>query len=406
MEGIKIKLLPNKFLKEDNTFNLKDALLLSGKIGGMCYLQGDFASIENEDQSKTIRRIVNTIENRHHSVYDHIYLNLEIEGLPKLLAMILNNEKMYTTSEKSARYTHIDESTGVSLKEIALYNKWDTILTEQISKMYSKDFDEKRIKKLAQENARYMVSLFMPTKMAYSTSLRQINYIYHWFEEYILNASSDLEHKIANSLKEFNTELIKNNLIIRDLKDTFDSVHEGITLSDGKNRTISLFANSFDDEEEIYSNVYNIVYMGSGAYLAQAQRHRTINYQMILENTHKFYVPEIIKDNPSLVDEWNKDMESVSDLLPQGMLFKIRENGTYDDFILKCKERLCTFAQLEINDLSSHILNEYAKHLDKKGHPLMKDIKSYLKGARCTFPCYKCDSPCHFIEGVKLIRKI
>ena len=52
MEGIKIKLLPNKFLKEDNTFDLKSALLLSGKIGGMCYLQGDFASIENEDEKE------------------------------------------------------------------------------------------------------------------------------------------------------------------------------------------------------------------------------------------------------------------------------------------------------------------------------------------------------------------
>ena len=41
-----------------------------------------------------------------------------------------------------------------------------------------------------------------------------------------------------------------------------------------------------------------------------------------------------------------------------------------------------------------------------KNHPLANDIKSYLKGARCTFPCYKCDSPCQFIEGVKLIRKI
>lgn len=406
MENLTIKLLPSKFVNSNGEFDLANALLLSGKIGGMCYLQGDFASIENEEESKTVRRIVNTIGNRHHSVYDHLYINLEIEGLPKILAMILNNEKAYTTSEKSARYTHIDETTGISNKEIVLYNKWNDILIESITKKYGNVFDEKRIRKLAQENARYMVSIFMPTKMAYSTSIRQINYIYHWFNEYIKNAKSDIELKIANYLKIFNEELVNKNLIITNLKDIFNSVDDGIILSDGKNRTISLFSNNFDNEEQIYSNVYNITYYGSAAYLAQAQRHRTISYQMILENTHMFYVPEIIKDDINLVNEWNKDMESVSNLYPQGMLFKIKETGSYDAFILKCKERLCTFAQLEINNLTKEIIEKYASELERKGHPLKDDIKSYLKGARCTFPGYKCTSMCNFIEGIKLLRKI
>ena len=406
MEEIKVKILPGKFNNEDGTYNLKQALLLSGKIGGMCYLQGDFASIENEDESKTTRRIVNTIDNRHHSVYDHLYLNLEIEGLPKILAMVLNNEKAYATSEKSARYTAINEATGVSPLEIELYNKWNEILFNEINNKYGNCFDERRMKKLAQENDRYMVSIFMPTKMAYSTSLRQINYIYHWFKNYISNAKTTLEKKIALSMEEFNKALTSKNVIIENLKDTFSDVRDGITLSDGKNRTVSLFADSFDNEEEIYSNIYNITYYGSGAYLAQAQRHRTISYQMILENTHKFYVPEIIKHDSKLVEEWNKDMESVSDLLPQGMLFKIKESGSYDSFILKCKERLCTFAQLEINNVTKDIINKYATALTKRNHPLKDDIKLYCKGARCTFPCYKCSEPCNFAEGIKLTRLI
>lgn len=406
MEELKIKILPGKFNDVEGNYDLKSALLLSGKIGGMCYLQGDFASIENEEEEKTIRRIVNTIDNKHHSVYDHLYVNLEIEGLPKIIAMILNNEKMYTTSEKSARYTHINKDTGVSEREIVLYDKWNDILTTEITKVYGADFDEKRIKKLAQENARYMVSIFMPTKMAYSTSLRQVNYLYHWFNNYISKAKTDIEIKIANYLKKFNIELENRKLIIKDLKDVFTSVNSGIILSDGKNRGLSLFADNFNNEEEIYSNVYNIIYEGSAAYLAQAQRHRTINYQMILENTHKFYIPEIIKDNCDLVDEWNKDMESVSDLYPQGMLFKIKESGSYDMFVLKCKERLCTFAQLEINNLTKVNLDKYASVLESKNHPLKNDIKTYLKGARCTFLNYKCSSPCNFIEGIRLLRKI
>ena len=406
MEKITVKILPGKFNRTDGTYDLRQALLLSGKIGGMCYLQGDFSSIENEDESKTIRRIVNTIDNRHHSVYDHLYLNLEIEGLPKILAMILNNEKAYATSEKSARYTHIDESTGVSTEEINLYNKWNEILCDKITSVYGTIFDERRIKKLAQENARYMVSIFMPTKMAYSTSLRQINYIYHWFKNYIKNASTDIERKIAAFMSEFNLALESKNVIIKDLKDTFDTVNSGIILSDGKSRNVSLFANNFDNEEELYSNIYNITYYASAAYLAQAQRHRTISYQMVLENTHKFYVPEIIKDDSSLVEEWKTDMESISHLFPQGMLFNIKETGSYDAFILKCKERLCTFAQLEINNVTKDIINDYANALIKKNHPLATNINSYLKGARCTFPCYKCNAPCNFAEGIKLTRLI
>ena len=406
MEKLTIKILPGKFNDLNGNYNLKDALLLSGKIGGMCYLQGDFSSIENEDETKTVRRIVNTIDNRHHSVYDHLYLNLEIEGLPKIIAMVLNNEKAYATSEKSARYTHINEATGVSSKEIELYNKWNTILCDEITRRYGNVFDERRIKKLAQENARYMVSIFMPTKMAYSTSLRQINYIYHWFNSYIDNATTDVEKKIANAMKDFNNELLHRNLIVANLKDTFDTVRDGITLSDGKNRGITLFSKSFDNEEEIYSNIYNITYYASAAYLAQAQRHRTISYQMVLENTHKFYVPEIIKHDSDLVEQWNKDMESVSELYPQGMLFRIKETGSYDAFILKCKERLCTFAQLEINNVSKDILSKYARTLELKNHPLKDDIKLYLKGARCTFPCYKCNEQCNFAEGIKLTRLI
>ena len=57
------------------------------------------------------------------------------EEIPKILAMILNNEKIYNTSEKSARYTHMEPSED----EKALYEKWIEIYKTEISKKYPKE---------------------------------------------------------------------------------------------------------------------------------------------------------------------------------------------------------------------------------------------------------------------------
>ena len=46
----------------------------------------------------------------------------------KILAMIINNEKDYSTSEKSARYTKMK----LSLKEQEIYDKWMSIFYNRI----------------------------------------------------------------------------------------------------------------------------------------------------------------------------------------------------------------------------------------------------------------------------------
>lgn len=56
---------------------------------------------------KTNRRINMTLNNGHHSVYDHINVSLNLQNIPKILAMVINNEHQYTTSEKSGRYTPV-----------------------------------------------------------------------------------------------------------------------------------------------------------------------------------------------------------------------------------------------------------------------------------------------------------
>ena len=175
MEDIKIEILPNLYLKEDGTFDLEKALQMSGKIAGLCYAKTSFHDILEEDKDKTLRRIENTLNNGHHSVYDHIWISFYIKNIPKILAMVLNNEKQYTTSEKSLRYTPIDDSLDVSVEEKKAYYKWLEIMKDKIGTKYGEVFSKTKIKTLAQENARSFISVFMPTQMVYSTTLRQIN---------------------------------------------------------------------------------------------------------------------------------------------------------------------------------------------------------------------------------------
>lgn len=396
--SVKIDILPNQFLREDGSFNQEEAIKLCGKIAGVCYDKEGFNHIANEAEEKTMKRVDMTLNNGHHSVYDHITLNLNLQNVPKILAMILNNEHQYTTSEKSARYTPVvrKEGSTITLEEERLYNKWIDIFKVKIKTQYGNVYNESKIQKLAQENARYLVTVFMPTTLIYSTSLRQINYIASWMEDYIMNhnANDVFEAKLAHTMNEFINQLSDRNVLV-----------EGL-MKNEKERKLSLFGKDLDKKEEYFGNVYSTNYMGSFAELAQAQRHRTLDYQMELLSEKKYFIPPIIADDQMLVDEWLGDMQIVRGVNPQGELIKINEIGKYEDFILKCKERLCSAAQLEIMQQTRETLLKYKKALEESNNPLAADIEKYSHGARCTFPDYTCSSDCGFKEGKTLIRKI
>lgn len=173
-----------------------------------------------------------------------------------------------------------------------------------------------------------------------------------------------------------------------------------------KDRSISLFGHNIDKLEEIFSNVYITTYEGSLAQYAQAHRHRTLDYQLEFMDEKKYYVPEILKNDGLLVKEWLRDINSVGEVYPNGELVRISEMGKYEDFILKCKERLCTGAQLEIMNQTRETLLKYKEALENANNPLALDIANYTHGARCTFRDYTCLQDCHFIEGKRLVRKI
>lgn len=374
------------------TADKNDYDMFSGRMAGVCYMSSTFAELQKEDSAKTIKRINLTKSNGHHSVYDHESITMYLNDIPKILAMVINNEHQYTTSEKSARYTKMTLTQG----EQTLYNKWLEIFKNRILKKYASDYPQfftpNRIEKLAQENARYLISVFTPTSMVYTTTYRQLNYLVAFLNDYINKPNKNtFESKLARVMQEF----------VEKLKGT-KFIDERLSVND-KNRHLSLFANGLECEE-YFGDVYCTTYLASFAELAQAQRHRTINYQMSLTE-NEYYVPPIIRDNDDLVAIWLSDIKSIGNY-PQGTLLKITEMGTLDNFVLKMYERKCTFAQLEINQITSATLKKYENALRIKVHPRAEEMRNFLNGSRCTFPGYKCTSPCGFKLGVNETREI
>ena len=361
-----------------------EALKFAGKSAGICYLPHNTEKLFSESEEKTIKRAENTLKSGHHSVYSHSVYNFVLEGIPKILAMILNNEKMYNTSEKSARYTKM-ESTGI---EKELYEEWIEIYKEKIKEKYT-DFDEKKVLKLAQENARGIISVFTPaTTMEYTTDFRQINYIIHWAEDFIENAENTLfNQKLKEVLKDFINQM--PDIIIPELN------------SKTKNRTFSLFAKR--DRKEEFGENYSTNYEVSFSELAQAQRHRTIYYEMQIKDKASYYVPKIIQ-NTDLETKWIKDLSSLENNFPQAMLVKVNERGTVENFILKCQERICGAAQLEIMNQTKDTLDKYIEKTKNTNKDVYEYLLPYSKGARCTFPGFKCTAPCVF-GGINALNR-
>ena len=366
--------------------------MFSGNNAGVCYMPSTYDDLINEDKSKTLKRVKMTKSNGHHSVYDHETISMYLSDIPKIVAMIINNEHQYTTSEKSARYTKMAMSSG----EQAIYNKWLEIFKTRINKKYNSDYPQfltpSRIEKLAQENARYVLSVFTPTSLVYTTTYRQFNYLIAFMQNFVDKKNkSEFETKVAECLIEF----------IGKLKETKYYDPE-LTIND-KNRHLSLFAGDTQCEE-YFGDVYCTTYKASFAELAQAQRHRTINYQM-RPIANEYYIPPIIADNEDLSRLWIDDIKSLNNF-PQATLLEVIEMGTLDNFVLKLYERKCTFAQLEVNQVTNATLKKYENALRVKVHPRAEQLRNYIKGSRCTFPGYKCPSPCMFAPGVNETRVI
>ena len=389
---MEIKLDPMQgYVNEDGKFDLKNALISSGVKAAICYKE----TINNVAVSPTmvrdmesnkilLNRGLNTLRDQHSTPNEHQMVGLEITGAPKAFLMVLNNEKQYTADERSLRYTEVEPNEIISEKEVELYNKWLKIIEEDITNKYldlyiKSSGSEKRarstIHKLAQENARYMVSVFTPTTTTYTVPWIQINKVMSYMKKVINDPIDEFEKRLVpyfeefiDKLKDLNVTITYKNLYnaIKDDEEIFEFVktkHPNII--ENKDSDELYYKNTKDVELSFFAkrnkltginmpNSYGpcVSYNNyeSFACLAHENRHRSIECEMLIPKEFKFFVPPILTEKQK--KEWEKDMLSVKDVFPQGQLLKVNRIMSIRAMLkFVAQERACERAQLEIQNI-------------------------------------------------------
>lgn len=377
--------------------------LLSGKFGGTCYASEGYATIRTQPEEKALKRAENTAKRGHHSVFQHGMINMEII-CPKMVAMLLNSIGVSNTSEKSARYTQMKPDTK---EEQRLYQKWHDIIYEEIEKRYPGRFTERETDRLAYENARYMISVFCGTMMVYSLPFRNIFYVLDWTK----GMQENLEHMDGA----FNKRLYEE---LESLKEALLGTVGKPLFHDNKNESFRFLpvqaTGEYDDDNmEYYGDVYTAKFLASFAQVAQEQRHRTtrvkINFSGKEPGEFGYYIPPILRDT-AYEKEWLADIESIGEVYPQGMLVSVTEQGLFEDFVLKCKERMCGRAQLEIMQVSEKLIGRFVQNQDKLSmankRRLLQITEEDKPCARCGYADFTCQESCTWGKKEALTRLI
>lgn len=382
----------------------EDLTFLSGKFAGTCYAAEGYETIKGQPREKAMKRAESTAVRGHHSVFQHSMVTMEIL-CPKIVAMLLNSIGVSNTSEKSARYTKMKPSTE---EEARLYEKWHEILAAQIQETYGTFFSERETDKLAYENARYMLSVFCPTSMVYSLPFRNIFYVMDWTDQ--------MKTKLEQTGGGFNLRLAQE---LESLKQgLLNAVGGKENFHDNKNEyfrfmPVQAVGEWDDDNQEYYGDVYTAKFYASFAQVAQEQRHRTlrvkINFSGKEPGEFGYYIPEILQTE-ELRQEWLADIQSVGEVYPQGMLVSVTEQGLFEDFALKCKERMCGRAQLEIMRITEELVNRFLKnseHLSKANkNRLTSMTENGSPCARCGYNDFICTDGCKWGKNHALLRRI
>lgn len=357
----------------NNIEDIEEMKRFSYGCGRICYTKKDFEELKKEIVDDKLMN--GMVKRGHHSIFEHISLGFYMMGIPKILAMVLNNEKQYATSEKSARYTKM---TDIEPAQNEKYEKWMELLIPEIDKVYPPIGNEEKraenMKKLAQENARYITSVFTPTKMAHTVNLRQFNFLLDEFEKYYeenKNSEDVFKRRLVDNMKEFASQTEKFR------------VDKLVNQTD---RNLSLFNKR--NVEAHFGDVYSTKYLMSFAGLAQAHRHRTINYHISedikLNAPLGVFIPGIIPDK--LTTEWKKDLREISEKdYPQAQLLKVNERGILEDFRSKAFLRMCGHAQWEIMRNTLDTAKKYEQYQKEYGENSLKP--KCEQGVTCPEPC-------------------
>lgn len=357
-----------------------DLFTLGGKMAGVCYMPEDYFDGKIQDTEKAQSRANMTSSSGHHSVFDHGNITFQISGIPKIMAMLLNSTEQYTTSEKSARYTVMKPETEL---EEQIYEKWKHRFEERIAEVYP-EIDEKTRAKLALENARYLISVFTPTHMMWTTSFRQVAYVITWLDK-LQNSSNSLEGDFNQKISSW-CKLLKEEFI--------SVIPECMVIKENKNRTFEFMTYQATgkqiDAEEVIGDMYQTTYLASFAQLAQLHRHRTIHYELEFSGDsaleYGVYIPPIIR-NTVLEALWLADFERVAYCYPQGTMVKVLEQGRALKFFDKCKERLCGRAQLEVAYNTKELMEKFIYYK----HRLSSGVRQELEKVTLhTEVCTKC----------------
>lgn len=426
---MKITLDPQSgFLTKDKKrYNKREALIDTGVKAAVCFREGKITPEmirESETEERLIERGLNTILSDHTSPSEQPQVSLEIVGIPKILCMILNNEHQYAADERSLRYTKVEPNEYISDKEVELYDKWMNIFINILNDEYLDFFrkfnkgetEEKTnkkaaiaIKKIAQENARYMVSVFMPTTLTYTVPLAQINKICLYMQRIINNPRNEFENLLVPYLNEFIQHLKELDVLVTEhdaylLCPKFNTPDtDKILYKNNKQIDLSLFADRNKFSGINMPNEYGVSFSYnmeiSFASLAQFHRHRTINYEMTTPKTEeeKFYVPLLLEGKPELTREWLTDILSVNKYYPQGKIVKVNANGPLKHLVNYVgKERACDRAFLETEDMfTNQMLPDIYNGLINEGKTELAEIlKPYVGKLRCMYPDYTCPGVC------------
>lgn len=379
-------------------------IFLSGKYAGTCYAADGYETIKTQPMEKAVKRAAGTAANGHHSVFQHSMVTMEIQ-CPKIIAMLLNSIGISNTSEKSARYTKMQPETE---KEQELYEKWHEILEKLIWEEYGERFSEKERNKLAYENARYLLSVFCPTSLVYSLPFRNIFYVRDWAEQMrknLLTMNGGFNERLAAELQnlvESLSEVVGHSTIIQDNKNEYFRF-----------MPVQATGQFDDDNIEFFGDVYTAKFYASFAQVAQEQRHRTlrvkINFSGCEAGEYGYYVPEILQTE-ELRQQWLEDISSVGEQYPQGMLVSVTEQGLFEDFVMKCKERMCGRAQLEIMRITEQLVDQFVRDRQNLSQANQKRLDAILENgkpcARCAYPDFTCVEGCTWGKADAVYRKI
>ena len=365
-----------------------EILLYSGQAGGICYMPDDFESIVAGDPEKSIGRALGCADSGHHSVFQHCVKTFTFEGIPKLAAMILNNERPYVTSEKSGRYTVM----ACDGREKDLYDKWRQRFAVLISEEYPQ-LDEKIVKKLAQENARCIISILTPTTtMDYTVDVAQANYLIRWMRDFCVTPTG---HPLKNAIKPW-------------LEQIADAMQPHIRIEgirDYRGRGLSFFAKRFRREE--FGENFSVNLAVSSACAAHLNRSRSLDFEFTYDadtSASAFYIPHILQNGDDIL-EYLEDMRSVADLYPAGMLLNLNMRGTPENFALLCQERLCGAVLPETCFAVKDVLTRYCSAVFTKNVPVYDFLHRFEHGTKCSFGYYKCNRPCPLGPSMCFERK-